>query len=142
MWKCLWLQDSPPPPALPLPRQPSSHKGRGGKKKESRVDLQLPELLNSSDCPGGKEWIFFSTRLFPLSKSRRPIHHLTRYASCSQRSRGVLGVEDPRGQTRAWHVGRVVTDTFCGSTVSPGLVGERQGGREWLSQTESPRRAT
>lgn len=91
------------------------------------------------------DFFFFSTRLFPLSKSRRPIHHLTRYASCSQGSRGGLG-ETPGDKHGAWHVGRVVTDTFCDSIVVPGLVGGRQtgrqGGREWLSQTESPRRAT
>lgn len=54
---------------------------QGFPKKQSRPSAL--RLLNSSDCPGGKERLFF---LFPLSKSRGPIHHLTRFTSCSQGS--------------------------------------------------------
>lgn len=74
-------------------------------------------LLNSSDWPGGKESLFS----FPLSKSRGPIHHLTRYTSCSQGSgdggsRVDRGVEKARGTPKdkffAWRVGQVLKGYF------------------------------
>lgn len=135
MGKCLWL---------PGTRDPRSS-------QKIRADFQLRELLNSSDCPGGKDWIFQPPS--PLSESRRPIHHLTRYTSCSQGSRGGGGRRrggrkggTPGDKCVAWHVGPAMMDTFCDGIVSPeawaGLAAVRRRRRESLSQTETPRQAT
>lgn len=118
MGKCLWL------PGTGAPR--SSQK--------IRADFQLRELLNSSDCPGGIEWIFQPPS--PLSESWRPIHHLTRYTSCSQGSRGRGGREGgtPGDKCVALHVGPTMMDAFCDGIVSPeawaGLAVARRRRRE------------
>lgn len=132
MWKCLRLQDSQtPPPPPPLPPLPNPHRVGKMKKKKSRVDLQLSGLLNSSDCPGGKECIFFYLFFNPPLPSQQeqeahPSPNNMRFLF--SRIQGWVG--RPQGtNTGLGMSGRVVTDTFCDSIVLPVLVGGGGGAK-------------
>lgn len=65
-------------------------------KKKSRVDLQLLELLNSFDCPGGSEWIFFQLAS-QQEQEAHPSPNKIRFLF--SRIQGWVG-RDPGGQIR------------------------------------------
>lgn len=139
MEKCPWL------PGAQGPRAP-----RRSQKAEPTLSFETAKLIW---LPWRERKAFFP---FPLSKSRGPIHHLTRYTSCSQGSGGGGGSRRGGGggkggprETNTWlgMLGKrwralFVTASFHLKSWLDWQKARGEGGREGEGRGEDKRRQT